>query len=146
MADLPTVNALAWTAGRWHGSIGEDVIEEHWSSPEGGTLMGMFRWLKDGKVYLYEFMTFEPYDDSLMLRIKHFNAGLVGWEEKDTSTLYYLDRMEPRSITLDQRRDESNSRISYRLDDADTMVVTLERSGAEGATTTLEFHYTRMPG
>jgi hypothetical protein len=145
MTDLPTVNALAWVAGRWHGSLGEDVIEEHWSSPEGGTIMGMFRWLKGGKVYIYEFMTFETDGDSLILRIKHFNAGLVGWEEKDASTLFYLDRMEPRNITFDQRRDDANSRISYRLDDADTLVVTLERSGDERSTT-LEFHYTRMPG
>ena len=37
---------LAWLSGSWLGRNGDDPVEEHWSPLGGGTLMGMFRWVK----------------------------------------------------------------------------------------------------
>lgn len=34
---------LVWMAGQWKGQHGQDIIEEHWSGFDAGTLMGMFR-------------------------------------------------------------------------------------------------------
>ena len=59
------------------------MIEEHWSSLGGDTLMAMFRWVKDGRVLFYELEVIEEHDGLIFLRIGHFNVGLVGWEEKD---------------------------------------------------------------
>jgi hypothetical protein len=87
----PTVNDLAWLAGTWVGERRGEAIEEHWSEPAAGAIMGMFRWLRQEKGVLYEFMTLEPGENGgVVLRIKHFNAGLVGWEEKDQSTVFAL--------------------------------------------------------
>ena len=36
---------LSWLSGAWYGQVGDDLIEEHWSGPAAGTLMGMFRWI-----------------------------------------------------------------------------------------------------
>jgi hypothetical protein len=41
LADLP------WLSGAWFGQVGQDLVEEHWSDPAAGTLMGMFRSMRD---------------------------------------------------------------------------------------------------
>jgi len=45
--------------------------------------MGMFRWIRQEKVHFFELLTIEEESGSLVMRIKHFNPGLKGWEEKD---------------------------------------------------------------
>lgn len=75
---------LHWLAGRWKGSMGSQSLEESWSGIEGDCMMGMFRWLRDGKVWLYEFLTIREEGDSLVLRFRHFGPALGCWEEKET--------------------------------------------------------------
>ena len=67
---------LSWLSGAWYGQVGDDLIEEHWSGPAADTLMGMFRWIHDGQVRFYELLTNEPDGDQLLMRIKHFGAGV----------------------------------------------------------------------
>ena len=45
--------------------------------------MGMYRLVRDGKPVFYEFLTLVEENSSLVLRLKHFNPDLTGWEEKD---------------------------------------------------------------
>jgi hypothetical protein len=73
---------MAWLAGHWTGEALGGVSEEIWSAPRGGAMMGMYRLVKDGKPVFYELLTVVEENGSLMLRLKHFNADLTGWEEK----------------------------------------------------------------
>jgi hypothetical protein len=41
---------LAWLSGNWQGRAGDDCVEEHWSPLGANTLLGMFRWVRDGGV------------------------------------------------------------------------------------------------
>jgi hypothetical protein len=86
-----TVSDLMWLTGQWRGHRGDDVIEEAWGWPIGGTMMGMFRWVRaDDTPFFYELTVLEPRDDTVVLRIKHFHPGLVGWEEKDRCVTFGL--------------------------------------------------------
>ena len=61
----------------------------------GSSMLGMFRFVKDGKVVFYELMTIAEENKSLVLKIKHFNPDLSGWEEKNISQNFPLVRMTP---------------------------------------------------
>jgi len=78
-----TVEDLSWLAGRWTGDGLGGSTEEVWSEPMGGVMLGTFRLLRDGKPVFYEFMNLGVTDQGLTLRLKHFNADMTGWEEKD---------------------------------------------------------------
>src|SRR5262249_51802562 len=54
--DKPNIAQLAWLAGCWEGQTGPVRIEEHWSKPAGGAMLGLSRNIKDGKVIFSEFM------------------------------------------------------------------------------------------
>lgn len=118
---MTTVNDLAWLMGIWRGTMGEDRIEETWNVPDMGVMLSTFRWIKDNAVYLYEFQSIEPEKDKLLLRIKHFNANLIGWEDKETSVVFAEEWVKEREIALRQRADKFRRIIYKRVDDALTI-------------------------
>ena len=81
---------LGWLTGSWLGKNGNNHVEEHWSQLNGGTLMGMFRWIKGGNVWFYELCAIEQEADHVLMRVKHFFPKLLGWEEKDASYEFLL--------------------------------------------------------
>lgn len=89
---------MAWFAGTWTGTGLGGVTEETWSAPADGAMMGMFRLVKDGKVVFYEFLTLVEEAGSLVLKLKHFNPDLTGWEEKVDSVKFRLLQISPTMI------------------------------------------------
>jgi hypothetical protein len=91
------------------------VTEETWSAPAGGAMMGMFRMLKGDQVVFYEFLTLVEHEGSLLLKLKHFNADLTGWEEKADFIRFRLVKITPDSVWFDgltfQRIDRDTLRI-----------------------------------
>jgi hypothetical protein len=78
-----TIADAAWLAGSWRGSGLGGSSEETWSQPESGVMVGTYRLLKEGKPVFYEMMWLLESEGTLVLRLKHFNADLMAWEEKD---------------------------------------------------------------
>ena len=46
--------------------------------------------MRENQLYFYEFVEISEEEDSLTLRVKHFNANLQGWEEKDSFVSFPL--------------------------------------------------------
>jgi hypothetical protein len=99
------IESLDWIVGRWAGERGADQFEEWWAEPAGGTMVGMFRLLRDGVPRFYELLTVEPEGDRLVWRIKHFGTGLVGWEERDAAVTLDLVGLGTREAVFLKRGD-----------------------------------------
>jgi hypothetical protein len=91
-AELAEMN---WLEGYWVGEGFGGIIEEIWTNKMGGAMMGSFRMVVDGEVSFYELMTISQEDETLLLRIKHFDKNLKGWEEKDQSIEIKLVEIKP---------------------------------------------------
>jgi hypothetical protein len=85
-----TLSTMEWLAGHWVGEALGGTSEEIWSPPAGGSMMGMYRLIKDGKPVFYELLTIVEENGTLVLRLKHFHADLKGWEEKDRTVDFPL--------------------------------------------------------
>jgi hypothetical protein len=107
---------LAWLSGSWYAEIDGDAVEEHWSPLRGNMLMAMFRWVRDGSVLFYEIEALEAEGDCVFLRVRHFDPGLIGWEEKtkphefvlvehgaDRLVFYELEKPDPRWAVYERR-------------------------------------------
>lgn len=92
---------VAWLAGRWLGEGLGATVEEVWLPPAGGAMAGVFRLVRDGAVDFYEIVTLVEDRGSLVLRLKHFGPGLVGWEEKAESVSFPLVRRDERTLWFD---------------------------------------------
>jgi hypothetical protein len=138
-----TIDRLAWMAGSWSGHVDDDPIDEHWSLPAGDVMMGMFRWLKQGRLYLYELLAIEPEAEGLVLRLKHFDPGLNGWEEKGAAVAYPLVGLGDREAIFERGGTFRSTRFVYkRTSERELLVVTEDRRGEE--IKRYEFRYARL--
>src|SRR5262245_66515155 len=101
------VSGLAWMAGRWRGEADSTRLEEHWSAPAGDCMMGMFRAVRSGHVRAYQFMSLEQDEDGILLRVKRFDPGLVGKEDRDRSVVFRLTRTTGKEAVFEYEGPES---------------------------------------
>ena len=135
------IEDLAWIEGDWYARGSEsagtgmgqldadDELQERWSAPMGDSMIGAFRWHKGGKVWMFEFLTIVEEGDELLLRWKHFNRELVGWEEKDVSLSYRLVSLEQRKAVFENisKKDKRGPwRVTYHRTNESSMSIRLE--------------------
>jgi hypothetical protein len=84
------IGDLSWLVGRWTGEGLGGQIDEVWSEPAGGAMVGYFRLVRDGKPVFYEMLTILEIEGSLEMRLKHVNADMTGWEEKNDFVTFKL--------------------------------------------------------
>jgi hypothetical protein len=89
---------LAWMTGTWVRQQNGDHLEEIWTAPQNGALLGTFRWHRDGKPWMYELMTIQEESGTLMFRLRHFDAALKPWE-KETALTYTFERASENEVT-----------------------------------------------
>lgn len=118
------ISVFSWLEGIWLGERGKNAFEEHWSGSLAGSMMGMFRWVEDGKANFYEIQTLSEEDSNLVLRIKHFNEDLTGWEEKDQSLTFDLVEAEAKSWIFYQRYTKLRFWVKYEQIDLNSFEVT----------------------
>jgi hypothetical protein len=141
VSDAPRPKAqlsdLSWLVGQWEGpGIGGTLSQETWASPFGGFMAGTFV-QQDGKggVMFSEYMQIAPDGDSLVMRLKHFNADLIGWEEKDKSVAFRL-------IGRDGDAWYFNG-LTYKREGRDRMLVAVRMRGKDGGVSELVFRFRR---
>lgn len=101
VSPIATIEDVAWITGHWRGEAMGGYIEEIWSPPLGGGMMGSFKLVVDDEVNFYELETITEENGSLILRIKHFDAALTGWEEKDETIDFPLVKLEEHKAYFD---------------------------------------------
>jgi hypothetical protein len=102
------IGDLAWLAGRWTGDFMGGTAEEVFAPPQGDTMIGMFRLVKDGRIVFSELIDIVEEEGSLVLKLKHFDRELKGWEEKDVARVFPLVRRTETEAYFDS--------ITYRRD------------------------------
>lgn len=58
-AQTPSLDAVAFLAGTWTGEEGGVSMEEHWTAPAGGLMLGLHRDVVPGKPAFFEFLRIE---------------------------------------------------------------------------------------
>ena len=92
-----TLADVSWLVGRWEGSGIEGApAMESWLPPTGQTMVGTFiQQNADGSIMFTEHMYLSEQDGSLVVKLKHFNADLTGWEDKEGMVTFRLLAIEP---------------------------------------------------
>lgn len=85
-----TVADLEFLVGRWVGEAFGGVAEETWNPVLGGEMIGTFRLISDGQPVFSEILTLVEEEGRVIMRLKHFHPGLIGWEEKADSVVFPL--------------------------------------------------------
>ncbi|MFN2099253.1 DUF6265 family protein [Altererythrobacter sp. MF3-039] len=138
---------LGWLVGQWAGEgIQGAPAFESWLPPTGGTMVGTFVQTVNGEdgeggLMFTEHMYIMPDGDaSLALKLKHFNADLTGWEEKDGMLTFPLVAMEEcaaffNGLTL---------RCDEREDGTDGLVAAVRMKSSKPEPQELTFRFARV--
>jgi hypothetical protein len=137
-ASRATLADVTFIAGRGVGELNGGVIEEHWSLPNGDAMMGMFSYATDGRARFYEFLLIEQTAAGLVLRLKHFNPGLIGWEEKAEVFSYPLIEIGPKRAVFE--RPDKQTKLTFDGAGDRTLAVTLDQL-KDGKWTSSRFVY-----
>lgn len=130
------LNSLKWMTGTWSANAFGGQAEETWMVPRMGSMLGMYRFSRNGEVIFYELMCIEiSQDDQLILRVKHFNRGLTGWEDKDAS-------LEFPELNISESRADFAGLVYEKLS-ADHLKVTLAVRQKDGAVRQVDMDYFR---
>lgn len=131
-----TLEDVSWLAGHWRGPALGGMSEEIWSAPEAGSMMGMYRLMKDGAAVFYEILTIQPDGHSLVMLLKHFNADLTGWEEKNEVRAFKLVKITGTEAFFEG--------MTIRRLHADSLQIQLAIEARDGSAREEEFRYARV--
>lgn len=129
-----TLSDVTWITGSWEGEAFGGQVQEVWAPPLGDSMMCAFKLVVDGKVEFYELCQIREESGSLVLRLKHFNGDLKGWEEKDETVDFKLVKVEKDIVYFDGFTVERVSK------DKINMHVMIGEAGEESEVT---FNYSR---
>ena len=141
-ADNSSLQSLAFLSGKWISENPGEVQEESWSTINGDSMIGSFRVVHGGKPAFYEFWVVEIENNRPVLKLKHFDPGFAGWEEKNAST-----KMPLTSVTEDDAVfTEPDGGVSLHYHRAADTLICVVHHVKNGKTSDEIFKMTRAAG
>jgi hypothetical protein len=111
------VEGLRWVAGEWQGDGPTGRVDAFWLPPGAGTLVGVLRRIREGRVLGYAIATVTENDGSLLLRFKRFDPRLTGRESQEPATARRLVSISDTEIAFEGiRLRRSGENIVLELD------------------------------
>jgi len=103
----PDLSRLSWLEGRWTGVSDGLAMEEDWTAPAGGALLGMHKDVKDGRMVSFEF-----------LRIQTTGEGTFYFASPRSAppTPFRLVELSDRKVVFENKAHDFPQRILYWLE------------------------------
>lgn len=121
-APVASLQALSFLSGHWTGESEGDFQEEYWSPVYGNSMLGTFRVVHAGTPVFYEFWVIELDGGRPVYKLKHFNGGLQGWEDKNDVVALPVRELSLNHVlfsngtgTLTLRYDRNGSKLTATL-------------------------------
>lgn len=99
------VDTLTWLQGCWRLSSGGRIVEEQWTAPRGGAMLGTSRTVVDGKLTEYEFVVLRERGEGLVFQA-HPSGQLSGE--------FPVVSADGASVIFENREHDFPQRIGYR--------------------------------
>jgi hypothetical protein len=103
--------ALGWMAGDWTATDRGAQIEEYWTAPGGGIMLGMSRTVRAGRP-AFEYLRIVEGKDALVY---------IAQPGGRPPTEFVMSKIAARSVTFENRSHDFPKVIVYRLTAEDTM-------------------------
>lgn len=130
------VTDLAWAVGTWEGQGITGPAREIYLPPMGGQMAGHFTQTRGDGIWFYEIVTIVERGNSLSYRLRHFNADLTGWEERNEVRDFPLVAREGDAFYFDG--------LTIRPDGPDGMIGAVRIDNRDGTSREAVFRYRRV--
>lgn len=117
--DGPDIEALGWMAGAWSVAANDRVVEEIWTAPAGGTMIGAGRTVSGDKTKFFEFLQVIEKDGTLVY---------IASPRGGATTEFAMSAIGALSVTFANPKHDFPQKISYRRD-AEKLCARVEGEG-----------------
>ncbi len=117
-APAPEPARLAWMEGRWTGSQGGVDMEETWTSPAGGALIGMHKDVQGGRMVSFEFIRIEKTPAEGLVYVASPRGA--------APTRFKAIELGARRVVFANQRHDFPQRILYWIDDRGALHARIE--------------------
>jgi len=115
----PKISELAWLSGDWQTAPGGRArIEEHWTVPAGGTMIGMGRTVVGDKTAEFEFLRIEQRGDDIYY-VANPNANCP-------QTDFKLTRLAGQEVIFENPAHDYPKRVMYRKNSDGSLVASID--------------------
>lgn len=131
-----TIDQLNWLTGCWAADGGEQGSVEHWLAPAAGSMLGVNRTVRAGRLSQFEFMAIRTAVDGRLV--------FVAWPGGRNETEFPMRSMAPDEVTFESPRQAFPGRVIYRRTGERSMLGRIEGL-ANGVPRAVDFPFTRVP-
>lgn len=122
-AGSTTISDLAWMSGSWQsGPDSHARVEEYWTRPLGGSMIGMSRTIVEGKTVEFEFLRVEQRGDAI-----YYVASPEG---RCPGTDFKLTRLSGQVAVFENPEHDFPKRIIYQKKTDGSLIASID--GGEG--------------
>ena len=129
------IDRFAWVTGCWASDRGNTVVEEQWMAARGGSMLGMSRTIKDGRLLDYELLIVKAEGDRLAYEA-HPSGQLM-------ATFLEASSSDSTQVIFEDLGHDFPHRIGYRSLRPDSAVAWVE-GVRNGKVRRIDFLYRRV--
>lgn len=100
------IQRVAWLEGCWEASSPGRTVEERWTPARGGSMLGVSRTIREGKLGEYEF---------IMLREEGDRLAYVAHPSGQKPATFLSTRIEPGEVVFENPEHDFPTTIEYRI-------------------------------
>jgi hypothetical protein len=147
-APAASLQDLSWLAGHWVGTTASGQhIEEMWMPARDGLMIGSFRWELGQGRWLFEFMSLDTGTAAapapLTFRLKHFDRGFRGREDKAVSTTLLPKEVSTSRVLFEMKEGDRIVRLTYTYSAPDRLLVVFDETAPGETAAHIEFPFRR---
>jgi hypothetical protein len=128
------IAGLAWLAGCWELRSGARMVEEQWTSPRGGLMLGASRAVRNDSLIEFEQVRIEQRGTDLIY---------VASPSRQATAEFKATALDASSVVFENPAHDFPKKIFYRRQGADSLVAGIE--GPRGGTSrSINYPYKRV--
>ena len=127
------IERAKWLQGCWELSAPNRIVEEMWTLPKGGSLIGVSRTIRDGKLAEYEL---------IVLREQGAQLAYVAHPSGQPQATFLSTRVTESELVFENLAHDFPQQVGYRLN-GHALLAWISGS-RDGQTRRLEFPYKRV--
>lgn len=121
------IEDLGWMTGNWAGQLGPNQLEENWIKVEGSSIAAMVRMTGNDATSMFEMITIEEVDGSLVLHIQQFDPGFVA--RTPAPQKMELSEITENSVQFVAVSEGGMASLGYSHPDAETFIIHVGQAG-----------------
>jgi len=133
-AQSTDLHAVAWLSGDWQSITPNGLVEERWTAPAGGMMVGLSHARRDGKTRSFE---------SLRLELRGTDIVYIASPNAKKVAEFKLIEATPDHLIF-EGGDDHVQRVTYRNEGSGRMTARIDGKMA-GEPFSEEVHYVRTP-